>query len=104
MKKLTKKQFIQALHNSKGYFITSTWTRSMEEIQAALDRADKEKLPAVAIYHTTYEEMPTYLLARKDDGDTSRRTFDGHNEYWQYGEYILHVSKQEDSTCTMINY
>jgi hypothetical protein len=44
MEKLTKKEFIQALKNSEGYFITSVFNISIENIIENLDSMTEDEI------------------------------------------------------------
>ena len=105
MEKLTKKQFIQALHDSKGYFISSLFNADLVEIIIRLEDCPQEGVIANAIYKVKeYQEKSNKIVAINDDGTIrSNRDFYGENKFYKHNDYIIHVNKQDNNTITMIN-
>ncbi len=103
--RLTQKKFIQELEESKGFLITSIFGIGIEEVVKKLDIISEERAISNAIYKGVYVKKPSYLVAYMDNGETSKRYFNGYNRYFKYGNYILHEVREtkESKPIVMIN-
>ena len=98
--KLTKKDFIKMLPGSK--FCAAIWNKTDQEIQEELKKHDYNN--TAYIYKVKeIKERSNFVDCIKEDNTSSRRDFNGNNDFYLFNGFLIHKNYKKDYNVFMIN-
>lgn len=108
--KLTKKEFIEELKMSQGYYIGSGWM-PMQEVEKLLKTIEyewnEELAESTAIYKIRDLVVKSNrLLIYTENGNVNHRYFNGKNSYYKVNNFLVHISVENnnyDNVVVMVN-